>query len=173
MSDKYNKEDAYQTIALINSWINNVDAKTSFALAYVTALMGFAFTDGIPDVFTELKDASVWTFSLGLKLMVVSALYITSIGAILNLFMAIFARVKNDSGKKSMMFFGTIAEMNLNEYKAKTMNMDDKDITKDLLEQVHTNSRICTQKINRYNKGIKCLIIATAICFIIVAFGII
>ena len=46
MSDKYSKEDAYQTIDLINSWINNVDTKTSFALAYAAVLMGFAFANG-------------------------------------------------------------------------------------------------------------------------------
>ena len=140
MGDKYSKEDAYQTIELINSWINNVDTKTSFALAYVAVLMGFAFAHGTPAVFKELMNTCPPTKEIIIKLILVLALYITSILAVTNLFMAIIARVKNDSGKKSMLFFGTI---------------------------------ICSLKIKKYNQGIIFLIIATVICFVSVAFGIV
>lgn len=173
MGDKYSKEDAYQTIELINSWINNVDTKTSFALAYVAVLMGFAFAHGTPAVFKELMNTCPPTKEIIIKLILVLALYITSILAVTNLFMAIIARVKNDSGKKSMLFFGTISTMSLNDYKAKVLNMDERDIIKDLLEQVHTNSKICSLKIKKYNQGIIFLIIATVICFVSVAFGIV
>lgn len=173
MSDKYSKEDAYQTIDLINSWINNVDTKTSFALAYVAVLMGFAFANGTSTVFQEAKNTCPLTCGIIFKLILVLMLYGASVGAIINLFMAVIARVKNDSGKKSMMFFGSISQMSINDYKAKILNMDEKDIIKDLLEQIHTNSRICMKKIKRYNKGIVYLIIATIICFVSVAFGII
>ena len=44
------------------------------------------------------------------------------------------------------MFFGAIASFDLNEYKSKAMNMNEKEYTKDLLEQIHTNSMICTKK---------------------------
>lgn len=173
MNDKYNKEDAYQTLELINFWISNIDTKTSFALAYVAVLMGFAFAHGTPTVFKEIMDTCPPAMASIFKLILVLALYGASMGATIHLFLAVIARVKNDSGKTSLLFFGAISEMSLNDYKSKILNMDDKDITKDLLEQVHTNSKICTRKIKRYNSGIVCLIIATVICFIGVAFGII
>lgn len=173
MSDKYNKGDAYQTLELINSWINNVDNKTSFALAYVAVLMGFAFAHGTPNVFKEIIKIYPPTCKTVLEMILVLALYGTSMGAIINLFMVVIARVKNDSGKNSLLFFGNISKMNLNDYKTKILNMDEKDITKDLLEQVYTNSIICAKKMKRYNSGIVCLIAATIICFVGVAFGII
>ena len=96
MADKYSKEDAYQTINLINSWINNVDTKTSFALAYAAVLMGFAFANGTSAVFQEAKNTCPLTCGIIFKLILVLMLYGASVGAIINLFMAVIARVKNE-----------------------------------------------------------------------------
>lgn len=171
--EKYTKDDAYHTLDLINSWINNVDAKTSFALAFVAALIGFIFVNGSPAVLSEILRADKVTTCIVVKAIWVIALYAASFLSIMFMFLAIKARTKNKSGKKSVMFFGTIASIDLNDFKSKTMNMDKKELTKDLLEQVHTNSEICTKKMKFYNAGIFWLIIATSLCFGAVVFNII
>ena len=172
-NEKYTKDDAYHTLDLINSWINNVDAKTSFALAFVAALIGFVFVNGSPDIFSEISGVDKVTTCMVVKAIVVLGLYIASFLSIMFMFLAIKARTQNTSGKESVMFFGTIASMDLNDFKSKTMNMDKKELTKDLLEQVHTNSEICTKKMKFYNAGIFWLIIATSLCFGAVVFNII
>ena len=171
--EKYTKDDAYHTLDLINSWINNVDAKTSFALAYVAVLIGFVFVNGSPSVLTDIASAEKTTACMVIKAIIVIALYGTSFLSTIFMFLAIKARTDNTSGKRSVMFFGTISDMELNDFKAKTLNMDEKDLTKDLLEQIHTNSTICSKKMKFYNKGIFWLVMATILCFLSVVFNII
>lgn len=185
-NEKYNKDDAYQTLELINSWINNIDAKISFALAYVSVLAGFVFANGSPAVFKEIVDLEVMAKGIVIKAAIVILLYITSFLSIVFMFLALKARIEKrsfwkrifaknirESNSKSVMFFGAIASNSLNDFKSKTMNMDNKEIIKDLLEQVHTNSKICMKKMKYYNSGLFWLFIATSFCFVSVAFNII
>lgn len=185
-NEKYSKDDAYHTLELINSWINNVDAKTSFALAYVAVLVGFVFVNGSPAVLQEIVKMESVTRCMVIKAVIVVLLYVTSFLSIVFMFLALKARTEklgwwkriftknvNVSNSRSVMFFGTIASISLNDFKSKTMNMDNKEITKDLLEQVHTNSKICTKKMKFYNVGLFWLFIATAFCFTAVALNII
>lgn len=37
----YSREDAYKTLEIINGWIGNMDAKISFAIAFVGVLIGY------------------------------------------------------------------------------------------------------------------------------------
>ena len=161
--------------SLINSWINNVDAKTSFALAYVAVLIGFVFVNGSPSIFEDIQSVGIdkITACMIIKAIIVILLYGTSFLSIIFMLFAIKARTDNKSGKRSVMFFGTIAGMELNDFKSKTLNMGEKDLTKDLLEQIHTNSTICTKKMKFYNMGMFWLIIATSLCFVSVVFSII
>ena len=54
----FNKEDAYQALSLINTWVSNIDTKTSFALALVGVLIGMIFSDGIPNAFQKIAEVS-------------------------------------------------------------------------------------------------------------------
>ena len=74
--------------------------------------------------------------------------------------------MKTNVTKKSMFFFGTIATLPLNDFKSKTMDMNDKELTKDILEQVHINSRICSAKFKFYNKGLWLLLSSTVLFFV-------
>lgn len=170
---KFSKEDAYQTLNLINSWINNIDVKTSFALAFLAVLVAFTLDKGTPRIFSEIFTTECITCLMVFQLILGFMLYLNSILSIIFMLLAIRARTKRTSIKKSGLFFGAIAQMELNDYKAKTMNMDNKDLIKDLLEQVHTNSTICSKKVKMYNKGIVCLMITMIACFLSIVFNVI
>jgi len=43
----FKKEDAYETLGIINTWIGNMDTKVSFALALAGVLIGVIFEKGI------------------------------------------------------------------------------------------------------------------------------
>ena len=175
MENKYNKDDAYQTLGLINSWINNVDTKASFALAFQAVIIGFCFNNGWPNSIDKIvntlpKDRTYldWISAVAVVLFI--------LGCVLSsifLLSSLVAKTKNTSGKKSVMFFGTIAAASLNDYKSKMMNMSDTDLTKDLLEQVHTNSEICTTKFMKYNIGMKIMIPVFIYGIIILSLGLI
>lgn len=40
MNNKICKEDAYKNLDIVNSWINNIDLKASFILAFLGILLG-------------------------------------------------------------------------------------------------------------------------------------
>ena len=50
----FSKDDAYQTLEIINSWIGNMDTKVSFALAFVGVLIGSIFKEGLPNAFQKI-----------------------------------------------------------------------------------------------------------------------
>jgi len=175
MADKYNKEDAFNTLNLINSWINNVDTKASFALAFQAVVIGFGFNNGLPSAIQNFinclpkdRTAIVW----GQLIAVIIFITGSALAAVF-LLLTLVAKTKNKSGKKSVLFFGTIAAASLNDYKAKTMNMSDSELTKDLLEQIHTNSDICSVKFKRYDSGMKIMIPVFIYGIIILSCGLI
>ena len=54
----FKKEDAYETLGIINTWIGNMDTKVSFALALAGVLIGVIFEKGIPNAFERITEVS-------------------------------------------------------------------------------------------------------------------
>ena len=109
MESKYSKDDAYQTLGLINSWINNVDTKASFALAFQAVVIGFCFNNGWPSAIDKIvntlpKDRTFldWICAIAVVLFIVGSTL-----SALFLLLTLVAKTKNTTGKKSVMFFGT------------------------------------------------------------------
>ena len=55
--NKYSREDAYQSLEMVNSWINNVDSKISYILAFIGVIIGFVFIQGTPKAFANISQA--------------------------------------------------------------------------------------------------------------------
>ena len=51
----FKKEDAYETLGIINTWIGNMDTKVSFALALAGVLIGVIFEKACPDSCASLS----------------------------------------------------------------------------------------------------------------------
>ena len=54
----FKKEDAYETLGIINTWIGNMDTKVSFALALAGVLIGVIFEKGMPSAFERIIEVS-------------------------------------------------------------------------------------------------------------------
>lgn len=177
-TNKYSKEDAYRVLELTNYWIGNVDTKASLGLAFIVALLSIVFYNAgtspvaFQNFITAIKEQmlSCCTIISGL---LVASLYSTCLVSIVLFFLAIRGRIKTTVAKKSMFYFGTISTLSLNDYKAKTMDMNNKELTKDILEQVHINSCICTAKFKFYNKGLWLLLSSVILFFICMALNLI
>lgn len=175
---KFSKEDAYQTLELINSWINNVDTKSSFGLAFIAALIGFIFynigkTPPPIQESIELVQSCKFSAIVFIQAALIVTLYVSCLISILMFLIALLGRTKSISGKLSVMFFGTISQYSLNDYKAKILNMDSRDISKDLVEQIYINSTICAKKFKYYNWGMYALSVSTLLCFGCISFNLI
>lgn len=172
----YSKEDAYQCLQMINSWISNIDTKVSFALALVGVLIGIVFQMGFPKAIQKICEVSQLAELSGgeiLAAILVCFLYVVSFLAILSFVLAIIARVKNLNNAQSIFFFGSIGKMSLQNYTDKVKQMTEQQIINDLEEQIHTNSRICSQKAKWYNLGMKSLLVSIVLWYICMVFRLI
>lgn len=168
--NKYSREDAYQSLEMVNSWINNVDSKVSYALAFIGVIIGFVFIQGTPKAFTNISQADEITCRMLLESILVVLLYIASFLAIVFLVLAIIARTQFQTSKRSAFFFGTIANEEKNSYVERVTKMSEKEIIEDILGQVHINSGICLRKMKLYNIGITFFTISIILCFICMIF---
>lgn len=177
LQDKaFDKEDAYETLGIINTWIGNIDTKVSFSLALSGALIGIIFDKGMPHIFKRIAEVSNLKILSGGDLIgtiLVVLLYLASFISILCFMLSIIARVNNPSNAPSVFFFGSIGNMTLANYKKSVKAMNDQDIIDDLEEQIHTNSLLCSLKAKWYNKGMKCLLAAVVLWFICMIFQLI
>lgn len=177
LQDKvFDKEDAYETLGIINTWIGNIDTKVSFSLALSGALIGVIFDKGMPHVFKRIAEVSNLKVLSGgdlISAILVILLYLSSFISILCFMLSIIARVNNPSNAPSVFFFGSIGNMTLANYKKSVKAMNNQDIIDDLEEQIHTNSLLCSLKAKWYNKGMKCLLAAVVLWFICMIFQLI
>lgn len=175
-NQEYTKEDAYQTLKMINTWIGNIDTKVSFALALVGVLVGSIFGTGLPSALKIVSKISKLEELNGGEIIgaiLVCLLYVISFISILCFLLAIMAKIKNTNNTQSVFFFGTIATMKLLDYKTKLSNMSQQEVLEDLEEQIHTNSMICIKKAKCYNIGIKFLLATIVLWFICMTFRLI
>lgn len=177
LQDKaFDKEDAYETLGIINTWIGNIDTKVSFSLALSGALIGIIFDKGMPHIFKRIAEVSNLKVLSGGDLIgaiLVILLYLLSFISILCFMLSIIARVNNPSNAPSVFFFGSIGNMTLANYKNSVKDMEEQDIIDDLEEQIHTNSMLCSLKAKWYNNGMKCLLVTVILWFIYMIFQLI
>ena len=170
---EFSKDDAYQTLTMINSWINNFDSKTSFALTLLGILLGFTFKSDIPDSFirlTEITKLSDLNCCDAISAFLIIGLYLSSFITLISLMRVIIARTQNPNQSSSVFFFGSISAITIKDYKKELRTISDNKILNDLAEQIHTNSRICMQKSRSYNFGLRALLITVLLWFICMVF---
>lgn len=168
MSNKTSKEDVYKNLEIVNSWINNIDLKASFILAFLGIILGNILNSNNIKI---LRNAiAVPLNSIGiyeiLKIIIVLLLIITSLISGILLIFTLLARIKLDNRSKSYFFFGDISMMDRKEFVNKFSRKNDNNLKKDILNQVYANSKICEYKSKLYNKSVYFVIITLILFFI-------
>ena len=169
----FRKDDEYQTLTLINTWIGNIDTKISFALALAGVLIGVIFSGGFPSAFQRITEVTNLAELHGgeiLAVILVGALYCVSFLSVISFILAIIARIKNPNDSPSIFFFGTIGKMELQNYKDRANSITEQELIEGLEEQIHTNPKICNQKAKWYNIGIKFLLGTVILWFVCMVF---
>lgn len=167
------RESAQFTLEQVNAWINNVDGKVSNALAFSGVLIGFILIQGTPKAFTRLTTLESVGFSSFLNAALVVSLYVVSLVSICFFLSAVLCRVTIPSDIKSHLFFGSIQTMAYQEYCKEFKDLTEDAYIAELLEQIHTNSTICSKKVAYYNQGVWALFAAVILCFVCFVFQLI
>ena len=154
MNNKICKEDAYKNLDIVNSWINNIDLKASFILAFLGILLGNILNVNNIEILKKFISIPINTMSLIeiLRTIVVILLIISSMTSAILLILTLLARTKINNIPKSNYFFGNIANMDRIEFLNNFERMNEKTVKKEILNQVYVNSKICSCKSKLCNR---------------------
>lgn len=160
----FSKDDAYKNLERVNNWISNVDNKISFALAFISALIGVFFTSNnikdciniITDINSKHKSIIISIISFIFAIMIL-LFALRSIWYLLKGLTAKFDIKKyKDKGiiLDSNLFWGVIANKNFIEFNNKLEKLTETALLKDINSQTYINSVICNDKFTNYNAGL-------------------
>lgn len=175
-------ENAKYVLDNTKEWINNVDIKISILIAFMGIILGYILIDSnidfIERIITTINNNSI-SFSKIIMGLLVLLLYINTIFSIIKLLYALKGKINikefNESGVtlNSLIFYGSIAKYNYEEFNKKVKNQTKQSNINDILSQVYINSKICTKKFKDYNVGLNMAMITIILLFIVKIFKII
>lgn len=195
--EKYSKEDAYKTLDMINMWIGNVDSKISYSLTFMGVLLGFFLTTSKPIDISQvtnkilikiqeminkgiqptLKSIELIDVISVIILILICIFIFTSVKSCICLYKGIKGRIDpetyNQNGlvTKSNIFWNSISSKQYLDFYKEISNLDKRNLMKDISSQIFINSKICTEKFNNYNEGVKYIVISVIIFFIYTIIG--
>lgn len=171
MGNNFRKDDGYNSMDRIMSWINNGDTKVSFGFAIIAIITGSAFATDVLGDFAQncidvlcrmtLKDWEVLFSLLGLALIIAFAYFL--LRGMHYFIKALIAKVDADVFKEngleidSKLFWGSISNKTFAEYSSEIENLTEEELISDINSQSYIMSKICNAKFANYNKGIKAL----------------
>ena len=161
------KQYADDTYEQVSSWINNCDSKASILLAFLGVILSIVFTsdfhlNGIEglakDVVSLIKREGNSCACASFFILVVLGLSIGFFAdSIRNLLLVLYARLDDsrDRENPSISFYRSIGAKSYDDYKNLVETISDDNFVEDKLRQVYDCSKICTNKFNFYNEGVK------------------
>lgn len=136
-----NKPELEENLTRVQDWIKSADEKISIWLAF----QGVFVTLLTPYLFTSTFFVRLFAFCSSQILIFVSV--IVFIGySIFNAVSALIPRLKNNTGKKSLIYFGDIASLDLEEFKKELKSYSESDYEEDLKKQIYISSKISSKK---------------------------
>lgn len=142
------KEDLLHNLTRTDDWIRAADQKVSIFLAF----QGVVLTILIPVLASWIKEnyliISCWQFYiLGVgTAMVIAGIFKSTL--------AVIPRLKNKSHKKSILYFGHIAQFDLADYKKKISEISDDQYLDEVISQTYVLSIIALKKHQHFRGSI-------------------
>lgn len=126
------------------NWIGAAESRLAFVLSVSTAMAG-ALAISLPGIFHCSAIIRYSTF-LAISLLFLSIVFVAC---------ASFPRTRGPT--KSLIYFGSIDKLTLEEFSDSLHNRTGKDYANDLLEQCHRNAQIATLKFSWIQKAMICI----------------
>lgn len=146
------------TLARIQDWIKAADQKASIFLALVLGSLALGGNEMVKYVAQTFSAEQLWLIILALASTVVL------VWSIFKALLIIKPSVANNA--KSFTYFGHISQLSLKKYSRLIANVDDKKYRDELLEQIHTSSKIARKKHRQLSEAIQLF------CISLVAIGV-
>ena len=139
-------------------FVDVMDGKAKFILTLVLALTAYLVTQLGPylDAHAKWSRESTWAppFFVLLDLLALGCLASFIAGAI-TVICALSPKTTQHSGRVSPLFFGTIANMPIEDFKTTMKNITPNDVINQLADQTFDNAKIIKQKTDDVRRSIK------------------
>ncbi|MGP5514784.1 hypothetical protein [Psychrobacter alimentarius] len=162
-SPRISDEILEKNLERIIGFVANCDSKISYLLSSVGIILTILVTvkptnlTFIKIAFYGHSDKLYWFLFLGSLGLTFSSFYFLK--GIYHLSQALTARTEIHSGNsKSMIFFGAISVQEGSNAYLQNIEKNEYSYRDDLACQIYINSKICTEKFKRYNKGFKLIL---------------
>ena len=159
-------ETLEKDLARIIGFIGNCDSKTSIILGATLTAVSLILGLCGNEIAKDITGSEIGiTITISAVLLGSVAIVIMGITNILN---SIRARLNPSEYKddSSVIFYGKIAPLTLEQYREKVLTRDESSYITDLTAQIHTCSIICQTKFGYYNKGLKYSVIGTGLLIV-------
>lgn len=144
-----NKSDLEANLTRIQDWIKSADQKISIWFAF----QGVFITLITPYFLTKTFFVRLLTFCSSQIFILVTGFGFIAYG-IFNSASALVPRLKNNTGKKSMIYFGDITSLNLDDFKKELNSYSESDYEEDLKRQIYISSKISSKKHKLFRNSI-------------------
>lgn len=140
----FEKDELERSLERVHGWAKSADQKVSIFLAFqgVVVIPCFKY---ISANFKKFPCFYIVFLAAGVVLV------LFSIGKSIS---AIFPRLKNHKGKKSLTYFGDIASLELNVFKKEIKKSSAEDYKNELIDQIHISSKIAYSKHRKFSHAI-------------------
>lgn len=160
-SPRISDEILEKNLERVIGFVANCDSKVSYLLSAVGIILTILFTVKPTNLtFLKLAIGSDETHALlGFSVLTIILSSFYFLQGVYQLSQALTARTKIHSGNSSsMIFFGAIsAQAGSHDY-LQSIEKNEYSYREDLACQIYINSKICTEKFERYNKGFKSIL---------------
>lgn len=138
-------------------WVEFADKKASFILTITLAIFSASLVAApslVTDISNLIRESKVSLIILGAFLLLLSLFYIFAfLMSVNHLLSVITPRLSPHSKRRSVLFFQTIATMEIQEFKNKVTKFSDQDIMDELLDQTYNNSVVAEKKFEKIRKA--------------------
>ena len=147
-------------------FVANCDSKVSYLFSFVGVIITILLTLKPPNLIfisSVLKSNELyWFFGISIFGFILSLFYFLK--GVYQLSQALIARTEiHSENSKSMIFFGAISSQQCSHDYLQGIENNEYSYREDLACQIYLNSKICTEKFERYNKGFKLILFSLPI----------
>jgi hypothetical protein len=150
-----NKEELENNLDRVHEWIRSADQKASIWLTFIGVYITLMF-----DKYINLATSVYSKIPCNLFLYILGTIFLLI--SLYKGFRVIFPKMSH-SRRKSLLFFGDIASMSLDDYKEKLDKYENNDFEKDIITQTHISSEIAVSKHANFKESIVCFVISMVV----------
>jgi hypothetical protein len=156
MDTKEKIELLFKKISRYDFYINSTNAKASIIIAWNGIIIGTILLKYTSIIALYLM--SVWAYyAANVLLIIMAAASIVSIAFVFKVINPFLSSGSKDISSKSLMFFGDVAEMSLNEYTKKESDLSYEEALSDTMGQAHILATGLNNKMKNMQQSIKAI----------------